>query len=85
MRTVLAYTLLRVAIFAACFGVLYLLFGSMASIWLVVLLALLFTSGLSLLLLRQQGSAAGRALGGAVQSVRQRIDRAARKEDSESD
>lgn len=77
------YLLLRLAVFAACFGVLYLLFGQLASMWLIVLLALLFTSGLSLLLLRQQGSEAGRALTGLFGSIQRKIDESARKEDKE--
>ncbi|MEQ4208063.1 DUF4229 domain-containing protein [Actinopolymorpha sp. B17G11] len=81
MRTFLVYTLLRLAIFAACFGILYLLFGSETSPWLVALPALLFTSGLSWLLLRRQGVEAGRALSGGIRSVRGRIDAATRKED----
>jgi hypothetical protein len=81
VRTFLVYTLLRLAIFAACFGVLFLLFGSQTSPWLVALPALLFTSGLSWLLLRRQGAEAGQVLAGGLRSVRGRIDAATRKED----
>jgi uncharacterized protein (DUF58 family) len=81
MRTLLVYTLLRLVIFAACFAVLYLLFGGQASAWLVALLALLFTSGMSWLLLRRQGAEAGRALSGLVAQGRARLDASTRKED----
>jgi hypothetical protein len=81
VRTLLVYTLLRLAIFAACFGVLVLLFGRQASGWLLALPALLFTSGLSWLLLRRQGADAGQALSRVVSSARERLDAAARKED----
>ncbi len=81
MRTLLVYTLLRLVVFAACFGVLYVLFGRLASAWLVALLALLFTSGMSWLLLRRQGADAGQALSGIVAHARARVDAAARKED----
>jgi uncharacterized protein (DUF58 family) len=81
VRTLLVYSLLRLAVFAACFAVLYLLFGRQASVWLVALLALLFTSGLSWLLLRRQGADAGRALSGLVAQARSRVDASTRKED----
>ena len=81
MRQLLVYTLLRLVVFAACFGVLYLLFGSFVSGWAIALLALLFSSGMSFLLLRRQGAEAGRVLVGAAAAVRGRIDAAARKED----
>lgn len=83
VRTFLVYTLLRLVVFAACFGVLYLLFGSQTSPWVVALPALLFTSGLSWLLLRRQGAEAGQALSGGFRSVRERIDAAARREDTD--
>ncbi|WP_020579524.1 DUF4229 domain-containing protein [Actinopolymorpha alba] len=81
MRTFLVYTLLRLVIFAACFGVLFVLFGSQASGWLIALPALLFTSGLSWLLLRRQGAEAGRAFSSGVHAARGRLDAATRKED----
>ena len=84
MKTFLLYTVARLAIFVACFGVLWLLFGRQATTWLIALLALLFTSGLSLLLLRKQGAAAGQALVGGVQSARERFEAAKRKEDDDT-
>jgi hypothetical protein len=81
VRTLAIYLLLRLAIFGACFAVLYLLFGNLASGWLIALLSLLFTSGLSLLLLRGQGDAAGRALSDAVQRVRSRFEQSRSRED----
>lgn len=81
MRTLAIYFLLRLAIFGACFAVLYLLFGNLASGWLIALLSLLFTSGLSLLLLRGRGDAAGRALSDAAQRARRRFDAARSRED----
>ncbi|HEY8455048.1 MAG TPA: DUF4229 domain-containing protein [Actinopolymorphaceae bacterium] len=81
MRTLLIYTALRLIVFAGCFGVLYLLFGDHVSALLLALVALLFTSGLSWLLLRRQGVEAGKALSRGLQRVRERIDEAARKED----
>lgn len=81
MRQVFIYTLLRLVVFAACFGVLYLLFGSHVPSLGIALLAVMFTSGMSLLLLRRQGAEAGRALTSGVAAVRERIDAAARKED----
>lgn len=85
MRTFAVYSLLRLVIFAACLGVLYVLFGSQVSIWLVVMLALVFTAGLSWLLLRQRGAEAGAALTGSLRRMQNRIDQSASKEDAELD
>ena len=85
MRTFLIYTLLRAAVFAGCLGVLYVLFGSMASIYLIIMLALVFTAGLSWLLLRQRGAEAGAALSGAFRKLQNRIDESARREDAALD
>lgn len=85
MRTFLIYSLLRAAVFAACFGVLYVLFGSQVSIWLVAMLAIIFTAGLSWLLLRQRGAEAGVELSKAFRRVQHRIDESARKEDAALD
>lgn len=73
MRTLAVYLVLRLAIFVACFAVLYLLFGNLASPWLIALLSLLFTSGLSLLLLRKQSQEAGQAMMGVVRDARRRF------------
>lgn len=82
MRTFLVYSLLRLAIFAACFGILYVLFANqVASGWLIALPALLLTSGLSWLLLRRQGAEAGRALSEGIRSARGKLAASARKED----
>jgi hypothetical protein len=85
MRTFLTYSLLRAAIFAGCFGVLYVLFGSQVSIWLVAMLAIVFTAGLSWLLLRQRGAEAGAELAKAFSKVQNRIDESARREDAALD
>ncbi len=81
MRTFLVYTLLRLVIFVACFGVLYLLFGRQTSGWLIALPALLLTSGLSWLLLRRQGAEAGRALSAGLHTARTKLDSSKRRED----
>ena len=81
MRTLAKYLLLRLAVFVACFAVLYLLFGNLASGWLIALLSLLFTSGLSLLLLRRQGDQAGQALTGVAHRVQRRFNESRNKED----
>lgn len=82
MRSFLVYSLLRLVIFLACFGVLYVLFGAQVSpSWLVALPALLLTSGLSWLLLRKRGADAGMAMTSGVQAMRRRLDAASRKED----
>lgn len=82
MRSFLVYSLLRLVIFLACFGVLYVLFGAQVSPgWLVALPALLLTSGLSWLLLRKRGADAGMAMTSGVQAMRRRLDAASRKED----
>ena len=83
MRSFLKYVLLRLIVFAACFLVLNLLFGEDASPWLIALLALVFTSGLSLLLLRRQAEVAGEALSTGVASVRRRMEETRRREDGE--
>ncbi|MGW0227836.1 DUF4229 domain-containing protein [Actinopolymorpha singaporensis] len=84
MRTFLVYTLLRLVIFLACFGVLYVLFGAHVSGWLIALPAVLFTSGLSWLLLRQRGVEAGAALSSGWRSARGRLEASTRREDAES-
>ncbi|MBE1606838.1 DUF4229 domain-containing protein [Actinopolymorpha pittospori] len=82
MRSFLVYSLLRLVIFLACFGVLFVLFGAQVSpSWLVALPALLLTSGLSWLLLRKRGADAGMAMTSGVQAMRHRLDAASRKED----
>ncbi|MGW5359095.1 DUF4229 domain-containing protein [Actinopolymorpha pittospori] len=82
MRSFLVYSLLRLVIFLACFGVLFVLFGAQVSpSWLVALPALLLTSGLSWLLLRKRGADAGMAMTSGVQAMRRRLDAASRKED----
>jgi hypothetical protein len=82
VRSFLVYSLLRLVIFLACFGVLYVLFGAQVSpSWLVALPALLLTSGLSWLLLRKRGADAGMAMTTGVQAMRRRLDAASRKED----
>lgn len=90
MSTLIRYTLLRLLIFAVCFGVLWFLFGAtMVSNWLLALLSLLFTSGLSMLLLRRQGTEASKAMRATVDAARSRFERSvsesARKEDTELD
>lgn len=90
MSTLIRYTLLRLLIFAVCFGVLWVLFGTtLVSNWLLALLALLFTSGLSMLLLRRQGTEAAAAMGEVVARARGRfessVESSARKEDDDSD
>ncbi len=85
MKTFVIYTLLRAAIFAGCFGVLYTLFGSQVSVWLVAMLAIIFTAGLSWLLLRQRGAEAGAELTKAFRKVQNRIDESARREDEALD
>ncbi len=84
MRTFLVYTLLRLVIFLACFGVLYLLFGAHVSAWLIALPAVLLTSGLSWLLLRQRQVEAGAVLTSGLRSMRGRLDASTRREDAES-
>jgi hypothetical protein len=82
VRSFLVYSLLRLVIFLACFGVLFVLFGAQVSpSWLVALPALLLTSGLSWLLLRKRGADAGMAMTSGVQAMRRRLDAASRKED----
>jgi len=77
----LKYAVLRLIVFAACFLVFHLLFGRDVSPWLIALLALVFTSGLSLLLLRRQAEVAGEALSMGIRSVRRRMEEARRRED----
>lgn len=83
MRSFLKYVVLRLVVFAVCFLVLELLFGGDASPWLIALLALVFTSGLSLLLLRRQAEVAGEALSTGVRSVRRRVEQSKRREDGD--
>lgn len=75
MRRLLLYTLIRLAVFAACFALLAWFFSPDVPLLLVAVLALVVTSVLSLLFLRRQAAAAGEELSHGARSVRARVPR----------
>jgi len=76
----LRYTVIRIAIFAAVAGVLWLV-GIRANTLLLVALALVISGFISLFTLNRSRDAASTSVSGVFQRMNQRIDESARAED----
>ncbi len=77
------YTLLRVALFAAAWGLVW-LFTPLDALWSAVA-GLLISGALSLVLLDRQRGRVGQAAGGFFSRLNERIDAASRAEDIDDD
>jgi len=84
-RALLTYTLLRLALFAGSFVVLWLLFRTWVPWPAIALLALVFTAVVSLLFLRRLSTRAGAALLQLRQAGRDRLEAARAAEDVDDD
>jgi len=79
------YTVLRLAVFAVVFALLWLVFGGRVSIWAIVLLSLLVTGVVSLIAFRRQSARAGAALTEVVDGIRRRYRASRAAEDIDDD
>ena len=85
VKSLALYTALRVAVFAAVFALLWLVFGGRVSIWAVVLLSLLVTGVVSLVAFRSQSARAGVELTEVVDGFRRRYRASRAAEDVDDD
>lgn len=85
LRRIAIYTGLRLLLFAAAFGVFWIVLRDSLSVWVLALLALLVSSIAALFLLRGHAEAAGEQFAGGYRAARGRLDEAKRREDEDFD